>query len=66
MTANKTFKKAALSRSQVGLIHNVTGLSEKQIRTLLKNGSRPANHLIATAWDEIIAELGLAKKAAAK
>lgn len=62
MTATK--QKPELTSAQAATIHLATGLSSEQQRRLLKANRRPTNPVTAAAWDEVIADLGLAKGAA--
>lgn len=66
MPMTKTPTKPALSGEQAHQIHGATGLSITQIRSLIQRNARPRNPITAAAWDEVLTELGLTKKAGAK
>lgn len=66
MTTTKTPTKPALTSEKAHQIHAATGLSISQIRYLLQSNARPRNPITAAAWDDVLAELGLAPKGVAK
>ena len=66
MIQSTSTKRPTVRSDQLAAIHAATGLGMTTIRRLLDATSRPSNPIIAAAWDDALAELGLSPKAVAR